>query len=33
LQKIQADGRMAVIQKKWFGRTEELPARMPEPVL
>ena len=33
LQKIQADGRMAVIQKKWFGRTETLPAQMPEPLL
>jgi polar amino acid transport system substrate-binding protein len=33
LQKIKADGRMAAIQKKWFGRTEELPAQMPEPSL
>jgi polar amino acid transport system substrate-binding protein len=33
LQKIKADGRMDVIQKKWFGRTEALPADMPEPLL
>jgi polar amino acid transport system substrate-binding protein len=33
LQKIKADGRMDAIQKKWFGRTEALPAVMPEPSL
>lgn len=31
LEKIKADGRMAQIQTKWFGRTEELPAVMPDP--
>lgn len=33
LEKIKADGRMAVIQNKWFGRTEALPAAMPAPLL
>lgn len=33
LAKIIADGRMATIQKKWFGRTEVLPATMPEPLI
>jgi polar amino acid transport system substrate-binding protein len=27
------DGRMAAIQKKWFGQTEDLPATLPEPQL
>jgi polar amino acid transport system substrate-binding protein len=31
LLKMEADGRMAAIQKKWFGATEALPKTMPEP--
>jgi len=31
LAKVIADGRMAAIQKKWFGEAYDLPAAMPEP--
>jgi polar amino acid transport system substrate-binding protein len=31
LVKIEADGRMDAIQKKWFGRTFELPKTVPQP--
>ncbi|KAA3506247.1 transporter substrate-binding domain-containing protein [Agrobacterium vitis] len=31
LAKVIADGRMAAIQKKWFGEAYDLPAVMPEP--
>jgi polar amino acid transport system substrate-binding protein len=33
LVKIQKDGRMATIQKKWFGVSQELPTTVPEPQL
>lgn len=33
LVKIQKDGRMATIQKKWFGVAQELPTTVPEPQL
>lgn len=33
LVKIQKDGRMASIQKKWFGVSQELPTTVPEPQL
>lgn len=33
LAKIISDGRMATLQKKWFGRTETLPASVPEPLI
>ncbi len=33
LVKIQKDGRMAEIQKKWFGVSQELPTTVPEPQL
>lgn len=33
LVKIQKDGRMAAIQKKWFGVSAELPTTVPEPQL
>lgn len=33
LLKIDADGRMAVIQKKWFGRTFVLPKTVPQPTI
>ncbi|WP_236784140.1 transporter substrate-binding domain-containing protein [Azospirillum humicireducens] len=33
LVKIQKDGRMATIQKKWFGVAQELPTSVPEPQL
>jgi len=31
--KIEADGGMAAIQKKWFGQTTDLPKTVPEPSL
>lgn len=31
LLKVEADGRMDAIQKKWFGRTFELPKTVPQP--
>ncbi|WP_434623296.1 transporter substrate-binding domain-containing protein [Azospirillum sp. B2RO_4] len=33
LVKIQKDGRMATIQKKWFGVSQDLPTTVPEPQL
>ncbi|MBP2300957.1 polar amino acid transport system substrate-binding protein [Azospirillum picis] len=33
LVKIQKDGRLATIQKKWFGMSQELPTTVPEPQL
>ncbi|MGF7176014.1 transporter substrate-binding domain-containing protein [Azospirillum doebereinerae] len=33
LVKIQKDGRLATIQKKWFGLSAELPTTVPEPQL
>jgi polar amino acid transport system substrate-binding protein len=33
LVKMQEDGRMAAIQKKWFGRESELPKTVPEPLI
>ena len=31
LLKIKADGRLATLQKKWFGQSFETPDRAPEP--
>jgi polar amino acid transport system substrate-binding protein len=31
--KVEADGRMAKIQKTWFGQTMELPKTVPEPTI
>jgi polar amino acid transport system substrate-binding protein len=31
--KVEADGTMAKIQKKWFGQTMELPKTVPEPTI
>jgi polar amino acid transport system substrate-binding protein len=31
--KIEADGTMATIQKKWFGQAMDLPKRVPEPTI
>jgi polar amino acid transport system substrate-binding protein len=33
LVKMQEDGRMAAIQKKWFGKQSELPKTVPEPLI
>ncbi len=33
LVKMQEDGRMAAIQKKWFGKESELPKTVPEPLI
>ncbi|MGO4403433.1 transporter substrate-binding domain-containing protein [Bosea sp. RAF48] len=33
LAKMVSDGRVAAIQMKWFGRTEQLPSTLPEPAL
>jgi len=33
LMKMMDDGRMAAIQKKWFGTTMDLPKTLPEPVI
>jgi polar amino acid transport system substrate-binding protein len=33
LVKIEGDGRMATIQKKWFGKAFDLPQQVPEPTL
>jgi polar amino acid transport system substrate-binding protein len=33
LMKIQDDGRLAAIQKKWFGQVTDLPKTVPEPTI